>query len=88
MGSYWYPNPMEAVIDSGGRILVPKQLRDALGLTPGSTVDISAYGPGLQIVPGGRSARLVRSKDGRLVANADTVVTDEMMFAFIDSGRR
>ncbi|GAA2397541.1 type II toxin-antitoxin system antitoxin VapB27 [Mycolicibacterium llatzerense] len=88
MGSHWYPNPMEAVIDSGGRILVPKQLRDALGLTPGSTVDISAYGPGLQIVPGGRSARLVRNKDGRLVANADTVVTDEMMFALIDSGRR
>lgn len=79
---------MKAVIDSGGRILVPKQLREALGLTPGSTVDISAYGTGLQIVPGGRSARLVRNKDGRLVANADTVVTDEMMFALIDSGRR
>ncbi|PRC59378.1 AbrB family transcriptional regulator, partial [Mycobacterium sp. ITM-2017-0098] len=31
---------MEAVIDSGGRIVLPKQLRDALGLVPGSTVDI------------------------------------------------
>ncbi|WP_205124383.1 AbrB/MazE/SpoVT family DNA-binding domain-containing protein [Tsukamurella asaccharolytica] len=28
--------PMEATVDSAGRILVPKQLRDALGITPGS----------------------------------------------------
>ncbi len=74
---------MEAVIDSGGRILVPKQLRDALGLTPGSTVDISAYGPGLQIVPGGRSARLVRNKDGRLVANVPHGAPPEQLLAAI-----
>jgi AbrB family looped-hinge helix DNA binding protein len=79
---------MEAVIDSGGRVVLPKHLRDALGLTPGTTVDISAYGSGLQIVPGGRTARLEQTEDGRLVARADTVVTDEMMFALIDSGRR
>ena len=41
---------------------------------------------GLQVIPGGRTARLERAEDGRLVANADTVVTDEMMFAIIDSG--
>lgn len=79
---------MEAVIDSGGRVVLPKQLRDALGLTPGSTVDISAYGAGLQIVPGGRTARLERDADGRLIAKADTVVTDETMFGLIDAGRR
>ena len=78
---------MEAVIDSSGRIVLPKQLRDALGLTPGTKVDISAYGGGLHVVPGGRTARLERDDD-RLVARADTVVTDEMMFALIDSGRR
>ena len=78
---------MEAVIDSSGRIVLPKQLRDALGLTPGTKVDISAYGGGLHVVPGGRTARLERDGD-RLVARADTVVTDEMMFALIDSGRR
>ncbi len=42
---------MHAAIDAVGRILVPKALRDALGLTPGSTVDISQYGAGLQLVP-------------------------------------
>jgi AbrB family looped-hinge helix DNA binding protein len=33
--------PMEATIDQVGRICLPKPLRDRLGLTPGSTVDIS-----------------------------------------------
>lgn len=79
---------MEAVIDSGGRVVLPKQLRDALGLAPGAKVDISTYGGGLHIVPGGRTAGLERDADGRLVVRADTVVTDEMMFALIDSGRR
>jgi AbrB family looped-hinge helix DNA binding protein len=79
---------MEATIDSGGRILLPKSLRDALGLTPGSKVDISAYGAGLQVTPGGRTARLERDAEGRLVAVSDTVVTDDDMFALIDSVRR
>lgn len=79
---------MEAVIDSGGRVVLPKALRDALGLTPGSKVDISAYGGGLQITPGGRTARIDRDANGRLVAHAETAITDEMMFALIDSGRR
>ena len=79
---------MEAVIDSGGRIVLPKHLRDALGLTPGTTVDISQYGAGLQVTPGGRTARLERDADGRLVARGETTVTDEMMSALIDAGRR
>lgn len=79
---------MEAVIDSVGRIVVPKPLRDALGLTPGTVVDISPYGNGVQITPGGRTARLERDGDGRLVARSTTVVTDEMTFALIDAGRR
>lgn len=79
---------MEATIDSGGRLLLPKSIRDSLGLVPGSKVDISPYGGGVQITPGGRTARLERDSDGRLVSRAETVVTDEQMFALIDAGRR
>ncbi len=78
---------MEASIDSMGRIVVPKVLRDALGLTPGTKVDISRYGPGLTLVPSGRTARLVE-EDGRLVATGDTVIDDEVIFGLIDAGRR
>lgn len=79
---------MEAIIDSGGRVVLPKQLRDALGLTPGTKVDISQYGTGLQVTPGGRTARLEREADGRLVSRGDAAVTDDMMYALIDSARR
>lgn len=79
---------MEATVDSVGRILVPKQLRDALGITPGSVVDISWYGSGVQITPGGRTARLERDEAGRLVAVGGGPLTDEMMFALIDAGHR
>ncbi|MEZ5087497.1 MAG: AbrB/MazE/SpoVT family DNA-binding domain-containing protein [Tessaracoccus sp.] len=79
---------MKAVIDQAGRILVPKTLREAHGFTPGSTVDISWYGDGLRVIPGGRTARLEHDADGRLVARGDTPVDDDDLFALIDAGRR
>lgn len=78
---------MESTVDAVGRVVVPKALRDALGLVPGTTVDISLYGTGLQLLPSGRTARLVEV-DGSLVADAETVVTDDDVLALIDAGRR
>lgn len=78
---------MEAVIDKAGRVVLPKAIRDALGLLPGTTVDISRYGAGVQIVPAGRTARLVE-EDGLLVAVGDTPVDDDVLFALIDAGRK
>ncbi|MDR2896730.1 MAG: AbrB/MazE/SpoVT family DNA-binding domain-containing protein [Propionibacteriaceae bacterium] len=79
---------MEATIDMTGRVLVPKAIRDALGLAFGSKVDVSAYGDAIRITPGGRTASLIHDASGRLVAQSDTPVTDDQMFALIDSGRR
>ena len=79
--------PMKTSMDSAGRVVVPKPLRDALGLTAGSTVDISRYGAGLQLVPTGRTARLV-DESGVLVATGQTAVDDDVVFGLIDSGRR
>jgi AbrB family looped-hinge helix DNA binding protein len=78
---------MRVVIDSVGRIVVPKPLRDALGLTPGSSVDISRYGAGLQVLPTGRTARLV-DEGGVLVATGNTAIDDDVVFGLIDTGRR
>jgi AbrB family looped-hinge helix DNA binding protein len=78
---------METTIDAVGRVVVPKPLRDALGLQPGSTVDISRYGAGLQLVPTGRTARLVEEA-GVLVATGETTIDDEVVFGLIDAGRR
>lgn len=78
---------MKTTIDSVGRVVVPKSLRDALGLTAGSTVDISRYGAGLQLVPAGRTARLVE-ESGVLVATGDTPIDDDVVLGLIDTGRR
>lgn len=78
---------MEATVDDVGRIVLPKPLRDRLRLTPGTKVDVSEYGSGLHVVPVGRTAR-VEERGGRLVAVAETLVTDDDVLGLIDAGRR
>jgi AbrB family looped-hinge helix DNA binding protein len=78
---------MQAKIDSVGRILLPKPLRDALGLKAGTAVDISVYGRGLQLIPESRAARIAK-RGGRLVAVSSTKVSDGDVFDLIDDDRR
>jgi AbrB family looped-hinge helix DNA binding protein len=77
----------ETTVDSVGRILVPKHLRDSLGMQPGTTVDVTAFGAGLQVLPAGRTARIVQI-DRKTVAESDTPVTDDIVFGLIDTLRR
>lgn len=78
---------MKTKVDDVGRIVLPKPMRERLGLSAGTVVDVTLYGDGLHIAPGGRTARLER-RDGRLVAVAETEVTDDDVFDIIDSLRR
>lgn len=79
--------PVEVTVDAVGRIVLPKPLRDRLRLTPGTKVDVSEYGDGVHVAPLGRTARL-EVRDGRLVAVAETEVTDDDVLGLIDAGRR
>jgi hypothetical protein len=63
-------------------------MRDALGLRPGSKVDVSFYGAGLQIVPHGRAARLVEDEHGHLVIAGEGTITNDDVLRLIDEGRR
>ncbi|MGH3004000.1 MAG: AbrB/MazE/SpoVT family DNA-binding domain-containing protein [Gaiellaceae bacterium] len=59
---------MRATIDKAGRLVIPKQLRDELGLRPGE-VEVSAYGAGVRVepLPG---TELLEERDDRLVIPA------------------
>lgn len=78
---------METIVDGAGRIVVPRPLLDALGLTAGSAVDVSIDRSGLRVIPAGRTARIVE-RDGILAAESDTPVTDDIVFGLFNSQRR
>jgi AbrB family looped-hinge helix DNA binding protein len=77
---------MRATIDQAGRLVIPKALRDALGLVPGE-VEVSADGAGLHIEP--LADDLLDDEDGLLVIPAgDVVVSDELVRALRDADQR
>ena len=78
---------VEVAIDSVGRLVLPKALRDRLGFTPGTVVDITHDGDGLHVAVGGRTARLER-RDGVLVATSHTPIDDSDVFSLLETIRR
>lgn len=42
---------MLATIDAGGRVVVPKDVRERLGLRPGAQVELTEVDGGLEITP-------------------------------------
>jgi AbrB family looped-hinge helix DNA binding protein len=64
---------MRTTIDKAGRIVVPKALRDALGMHAGSVLDVAAVDGALEIRAAPTPVRL-EERDGVLVAVPDRPV--------------
>jgi AbrB family looped-hinge helix DNA binding protein len=78
-------------IDKAGRIVVPKILRDALHLTPGTKIRVEREGDKLVLEPNIARARLVIENGMPLIFAAEgsetPAVTNEMVIELIEQGR-
>jgi len=68
---------MHVSIDSAGRVVVPKQLRDELGLTPATPLEIEIVDGHLELSAPHQPAKLVEGPNGPMVAATGTPRTDE-----------
>lgn len=77
---------MRVTMDKAGRIVVPKELRDRLGLRPGD-LEIEVSGAGLHLEPLAGDGLVER--DGRLVVTASGApLSDADVRALRDADRR
>ncbi len=80
---------MRTTIDSGGRVVIPKAIRERLGLVAGAEVEVAEADGRVEITPAPGSIDLFEV-DGRLVARGEglPVLTDETVRETIERIRR
>lgn len=77
---------MRTTIDKAGRLVIPKALRDQVGLRPGA-VEVTADGTGLRLEP--LAEESLDERNGRLVIPAaGAQVDDELVQALRDAVQR
>lgn len=70
---------MRTTIDRGGRVVIPKAIRDELGLGPGDEVDITFDGWAIRIDRCGGHEPELRERDGILVIQAGAGLDDDTL---------
>jgi AbrB family looped-hinge helix DNA binding protein len=77
---------MRSTIDKAGRLVIPKALRDSVGLAPGD-VEITTDGAGLRIEA--LAGETLEDEDGLLVIPAaDVAVSDDLVRMLRDADQR
>lgn len=81
---------MRTTIDSAGRLVVPKPLREAMGLVPGRAVDIVVTNGRIEIELAPAEVHVeVESGFPRVVADEDLpLLTDEQIRETLETTRR
>jgi looped-hinge helix DNA binding domain, AbrB family len=82
----WYSLGMRSTIDKAGRLVIPKRLRDDIGLRPGE-VEVTVEGASLRVQP--LAGESLDERDGRLVIPAGGApIDDDLVRALRDAGQR
>lgn len=68
---------MQVSIDNAGRVVIPKPLRDQLGLSPNLPLEIDVVDGHLELSAPHKPAELVAGPHGPSIAPTGTPITDE-----------
>ena len=81
---------MRSTIDAAGRVVVPKAIRDRLGLTGGRAIEIRERDGRLEIEPAPVAMKLAKRKHGMVAVPARKLppLTDEIVRDTIERTRR
>ena len=81
---------MHVTIDRVGRVVIPKALRIALGITPDTLLELIPDGSGLRIEPVHRRQRSIYNSDGLpILGNVEgAVLTDDDVRQLRDDTQR
>lgn len=81
---------MMVTIDRAGRVVIPKEVRDALGLGVDAQLDLTVEGPELRLTPLRTPGRRIVEVDGWPVieATAGVSISDADVQRWRDDGQR
>ncbi|MGH3429154.1 MAG: AbrB/MazE/SpoVT family DNA-binding domain-containing protein [Mycobacteriales bacterium] len=82
---------MQTTIDKAGRVVIPKRLRDRLGLQNGATITIDDAGDHVEIRPANVITPRLTEQDGLMtfIAGAEAPpLTDEDVRQLVEENRR
>lgn len=86
----WYDGAMRSVIDPAGRVVIPKELRERLGLGRGRAVDIRERDGRIEIEPAATPMSLLRQRGGPVAVPKEKLppLTDEIVRDTLERTRR
>ena len=81
---------MRSAIDAAGRVVIPKEMRERLGLRRGRPVDVRERDGYIEIEPLATAMSLVRRRGGAVAVPAERLppLTDEMVRDTLERTRR
>lgn len=78
---------MQMSIDRAGRVVIPKPLREQLGLTAGSQLEAEVVGDHLEITARRHAPQIVEGPDGPVLAATGTPLGDDEVRAALEAAR-
>jgi len=78
---------MRVTIDRAGRIVVPKAMRDDLGLTPDTELDIEVVDGHIEISPPQSTARIVEGPYGPVIETTGNTITSADIRRILEATR-